>query len=165
MYQALQIVTLLLVATAWALAFAHAAELPGKMRLDRDAYLRVQPIYYPGFTIAASSEPLAIIALAALIAFTPADAPAFPLILMAFAAAVANHAVYWLVTHKVNNFWLQSQRLSGAGERFFSTAASKVDRESDWTRLRDRWEYSHVARAVLMSLALVGLAVSLTLPD
>jgi hypothetical protein len=30
---------------------AHALELPGKLRLDRDAYLAVQTIHYPGFTI------------------------------------------------------------------------------------------------------------------
>lgn len=29
-------------------ALAHAMEYPGKMRLSRDAYLTVQPIYYPG---------------------------------------------------------------------------------------------------------------------
>ena len=34
---------------------AHAMEYPGKMRLSRDAYLTVQPIYYPGFTVAGGS--------------------------------------------------------------------------------------------------------------
>jgi hypothetical protein len=29
---------------------AHALEWPGKLRLSREHYLAVQPIYYPGFT-------------------------------------------------------------------------------------------------------------------
>ena len=36
------------------------------MRLDRDADLAVQTIYYPGFTIGGASEPLAALALVAL---------------------------------------------------------------------------------------------------
>jgi hypothetical protein len=52
MFQILQILTTVLVAVAMVPALAHALEYPGKMRLSRDAYLTVQPIYYPGFTIA-----------------------------------------------------------------------------------------------------------------
>ena len=42
-----------------ALALAHALEYPGKRRLDRDTYFKVQAIYYPGFTIGGAGEPLA----------------------------------------------------------------------------------------------------------
>ena len=45
------LICLLLVAIAMALTLAHALELPGKMLLDRDTYLAIQKIYYPGFTI------------------------------------------------------------------------------------------------------------------
>jgi len=45
------VVTVFLVAVAMALALSHALELPGKMRLDKQTYLAMQPIYYPGFTI------------------------------------------------------------------------------------------------------------------
>lgn len=44
-----------LVAVAAALPLiklTHALELPGKMRLDKDAYLATQPIYHSGFTSA-----------------------------------------------------------------------------------------------------------------
>ncbi|MBB4274373.1 hypothetical protein [Rhizobium mongolense] len=54
MFQALEILTVLIVAVAMALALAHALELPGKMRLSKEQYLAVQPIYYPGFTSAVS---------------------------------------------------------------------------------------------------------------
>jgi hypothetical protein len=50
--------------------FAHALELPGKMRLSKEAYLQVQTIYYPGFTIGGIAEIGGIIALLILLAFT-----------------------------------------------------------------------------------------------
>ncbi len=53
MFITLQVATLVLVAIAMALALAHALELPGKLRLSKEEYLTVQPIYYPGFTIGA----------------------------------------------------------------------------------------------------------------
>ena len=45
MLQTFQILATVLVAFAMAPAIAHALEFPGKMRLSRDAYLTVQPIY------------------------------------------------------------------------------------------------------------------------
>ncbi|TJW75370.1 MAG: DUF1772 domain-containing protein, partial [Mesorhizobium sp.] len=51
MYVSLQVVTIILVAGAMAMALAHALELPGKLRLGRQEYFVVQRIYYPGFTI------------------------------------------------------------------------------------------------------------------
>ena len=56
MFQLLHILTVILVAIAMALSLAHVLELPGKLRLDRDTYLKVQTIYYPGFTLAASAN-------------------------------------------------------------------------------------------------------------
>ncbi len=51
MFLTLQVVTVILVSVAMSLALAHALEPPGKMRLDRETYCAMQPIYYPGFTI------------------------------------------------------------------------------------------------------------------
>ncbi len=62
MFVLLEIISILLVAVAMGLALAHALEFPGKLRLDEQTYLAVQTIYYPGFTIAGISEPLAVIA-------------------------------------------------------------------------------------------------------
>jgi hypothetical protein len=52
----------MLVAVAMALPLSHALELPGKMRLSKDQYLGMQPIYYPGFTIGGIAEPLGLLA-------------------------------------------------------------------------------------------------------
>ena len=163
MVEVLQIVTVLLVAVAMALALAHALELPGKLRLTKDAYLATQTIYYPGFTVGGICEGVSLIATLATALLMPWGSAAFWLALGAFAAMGAMHAVYWIVTHPVNNFWLKDVELKGAGARFF--AADPLQRggdapAQDWTALRDRWEYSHVARAALALIALALLATA-----
>jgi hypothetical protein len=146
---------------------AHALELPGKLRLTRDTYFAVQPIYYPGFTIAGITEPVAIISTIILLVLTPRGGADFWLTLVTLVALIGMHAVYWLFTHPVNNFWLQDEKLSGLGSGFFSLGSpSKRGRENDtgpvdWTDLRDRWEYSHVARAGLAFLSFVTLVVAI----
>jgi hypothetical protein len=76
--------------------------------------------------------------------------------------------VYWLFTHRVNNFWLQLENLSGLGSGFFSLGlASKRGRQSEsrlenWTDLRDSWEYSQVARAGLPALSFIALVFALS---
>lgn len=101
------------------------------------------------------AEPLGIVALIAL-SLTTTDRVTFWLMLMALAALIASHAVYWLMTHAVNNFWLTETQLSGAGKTLFGTAADDV-RKDDWQALRDRWEWSHIVRAVLSMLSFILL--------
>ena len=161
MLATLQVVTLLLVAVTMALALAHALEFPGKLRLDKETYLKVQAIYYPGFTVGGSAEFLALIALAALAIFTPTGTPAFWLTVGSLLAIAAVQAIYWLVTHPVNSVWLKDTKLGGAGSTFFDAGGKQGGEAVDWTALRDRWEYSHVARAVFgaLGLALLSAAV------
>jgi hypothetical protein len=167
MLEALQVLTVLLVSVAMALALAHALELPGKMRLPRESYLIVQAIYYPGFTIGGVGELAALVASPVLVIMTPYGTPAFWLVLSGFIALIGMHAVYWVVTHPVNKFWLKETKLEGAGAKFFSAdPMRRGDNEKSppgWTALRDRWEYSHVARAALalLSLTLIVTAVAI----
>jgi hypothetical protein len=161
MFLILQIVSVLLVALAAALPLAHALELPGKMRLEKSDYLVTQPIYYPGFTIAAGiGEGGGMLATLALLLMTPARGAQFALTLAALIALVAMHVAYWLFTHPVNKFWLQGEPLKGVGAGFFAfdplgrCAPGRSDGD-DWQRLRNRWEYSHVLRAALAAVSLV----------
>src|SRR5437016_11554309 len=85
-FQALQVLALVLVAVAMALALAHALELPGKLRVPKDTYLAIQPIYYPGFTIGGMSEPLGLFMLLLLMTQTPITTLSFWLTLGAFLA-------------------------------------------------------------------------------
>jgi hypothetical protein len=52
-------------------------ELPGKVRLPKEAYVTVQQIYYPGFTIAGVGEFAAFIAVALLLWSTSRGTVAF----------------------------------------------------------------------------------------
>ena len=168
MFAVLQILTLILVVLAMVPAVAHALELPGKLRLAKDAYFTVQPIYYPGFTIAGIGEPVAIISTIILLVLTPRGTAAFWLTLVALLGLITMHAVYWLGTHPVNDFWLQGEKLSGLGSGFFAWgSASRRRRQSeprpvDWTDLRNRWEYSHVARAGLAALSFIALLIAIS---
>jgi hypothetical protein len=161
MFQALQSVTIVLAAVGMALALAHALEFPGKRRLDRGTYLKVQTIYYPGFTVGGVFEPIALIAAFALLLFTPLGTLPFWLTAAALAALLLAHAIYWAITHPVNRVWLKDEKLDGAGGTFFAAGSRRV--EGDWTALRDRWEWSHVARAGLAMLGFVALVVAAVL--
>jgi hypothetical protein len=73
MFLIIQVLTVFLVSLAMSLAVAHALELPGKMRLDRETYIAVQSIYYPGFTIGGLfGEGVGMIATLVLLLSTPA---------------------------------------------------------------------------------------------
>jgi Anthrone oxygenase len=166
MHQALQILATLLVAVGMALSLAHALELPGKLRLPKETYIAVQSIYYPGFTIGGMfGEFGAMLATLVLLIFTPSSSTAFWLTLAAFVALLIMHGLYWLVTHPVNKFWLKDQQMQGAGAAFFRVGgrgSSRTD-DADWSTLRDRWEYSHVARAVCATFSLIALVTAAAL--
>src|SRR5918996_1717072 len=107
MLRFLQVMTVMLVAVAMALALAHALELPGKMRLNKETYIAVQPIYYPGFTVGGGiGEGGGLIALLVLLAFTPYASAPFWWTLGAFVLLLICHLTYWVVTHSVNKFWV-----------------------------------------------------------
>ena len=168
MFLIVQVVTVFLVAVAMSLSLAHALELPGKMRLDRDTYVAVQAIYYPGFTYGGLGEGLGMVATLVLLFITPRGSAAWWWTLTAFGLLLAMHAVYWLVTHPVNKFWLKDVHLEGAGGEFFKLdpmrkgQAPEVGAEG-WKKLRNRWEYSHLLRAVLASVALIAMIVATAL--
>ena len=150
------------IALAMAPAVAHALEFPGKKRLTREAYFTVQPIYYPGFTIAGIAEVVAIFATFALLWETPRNTAAFWLLATSLAALLGMQAVFWGITQPVNKYWLQTMKLTGAGARFFGTDAQRQRRVAndpvEWTLLRDRWEYSHITRAALATASLILVA-------
>jgi len=165
MFQTVEIVSIVLVALAMAPALAHLLEFPGKRRLTKDAYLKVQPIYYPGFTIAGGiGEVGGLISVLAILVLTPQSATAYWLRLVALAAMVGRQIVFWLFTQPVNKFWLQSTTLGGFGEAFFKVGSAthrvRPDDPDGWKRMRDRWEYSHIVRAALATLSFLLLVVA-----
>ncbi len=167
MFDLLQVLTVLIVFLAATPAMAHALELPGKMRLNKDAYFAIQRIYYPGFTFAGIAEPAGVISTLSLLFLMPVRNVDFWLTFVALAGLIGMQAVYWVVTHPVNRFWVEGQQLSRAGRGFFSFAAApRAGSEGDtypveWTKLRDRWEYSHVVRAGLSTMSLIALVMAI----
>ena len=122
MYVALQVLTVMLAAVTMALSLAHALEFPGKLRLKKEQYLTVQPIYYPGFTIRGIAEPAVILATLALLFMTPAGTAAFWLVGGALAALVTVQVIFWSKTQPVNSFWLEETELGRSATRFFQQA-------------------------------------------
>ena len=167
MFSGLQILTVMFVAMAMALALAHALELPGKMRLDKETYYAMQPIYYPGFTIGGISEPVSLILTIILLFLTPSGSMDLWLTFVALLGLIGMQAVYWLFTHPVNKFWVEGESLDRFSSGFFSFGAnrSRLGNKAhppDWTELRDRWEYSHVARAGFAFLSLIALVIAIS---
>jgi hypothetical protein len=163
LYAVLQVLTVMLTAFTAVFVLAHAFELPGKKRLNRDEYFVVQRIYYPGFTIGGFAEIGSLVAALILLLITPPGSLGFWLTLLALVGLAVMHAIYWLVTHPVNKHWLRGETLGSAGSRFFATGQRSQGEANpaDWTALRDRWEHSHLTRAVLASISLLALVVSL----
>ena len=159
MIVALHVITVLLVALAAALSVAHALELPGKMRLERDQYLAVQRIYYPGLTIG-GAEPGGTIAVAALLLLAPLK---FWLVVAALLGMIGVMAIFWLVTQPVNKVWTKDMTMGALGSGFFETGTGSADKAVDWTELRDRWEWSHVARAALATASFICLLAALAI--
>jgi hypothetical protein len=161
MYVALEVLTVMLAAVTMSLALAHALELPGKLRLGREQYLVVQTIYYPGFTLGGIAEGVVILAAIALLVLTPVGSVQFWLISGALAAFVVVQAIFWLMTQPVNKYWLIKTDLSRVATRFFEAGSAAA--AADWIVMRDRWERSHVLRAIAASFGLLLLAVAVTI--
>ncbi len=137
---------LALVLTALALVpgAAHVLELPNKLKLPREDYLLVQTLYrgwaYLGILMAAA---LACTLWFAMLAEGPAEPPA----VIAFVAVLATQLVFWVFTFPVNRYtrnWRDAPR-------------------EDWRKLRDRWEVSQAANALLNFIALVCVSVAILL--
>jgi hypothetical protein len=155
----LSITTLFLVAATMGLSLAHALEFPGKLRLDEESYRAVQAIYYPGFTIGGLIGELGgMIALAVLLAGTPASSERFWLTAAALGFLIIGHATYWAVTHPVNAAWLKDTNLTGMSKIFFELLSAP---DADWKHMRNVWEYSHVVRAGLHALGFLSMTLAL----
>jgi hypothetical protein len=111
--------------------------------------LLCKPSTNPGFTFGGLGEGLGTLATLILLLTTPRNRAAFWWTFTGLIALAAMQAVYWLITHPINKFWLKDTQLKGAAGEFFSLDPMKKGAASEgssegWKRLRDRWEYSHV---------------------
>jgi hypothetical protein len=135
-----EFLAIILTALALVPAAAHVMELPNKLPMSRDAYLIVQRVYR-GWSLSAFVVIGALIA--TLVLMFLVDDAAFVPALVAFLAIVGTQAVFWKFTYPVNKITHNWTRVP-----------------EDWTALRDRWELSHAASAVLNFIAVVSATVA-----
>jgi hypothetical protein len=135
-----EFLAVILTALALVPAAAHVMELPNKLPMTREAYLIVQRVYR-GWNMSAFVVIGALIA--TLVLMILVDGAAFVPALVGFLAIVATQIVFWTFTYPVNKITRNWTRVP-----------------DDWTALRDRWELSHAASAVLNFIAVVCVTVA-----
>ena len=132
--------TVLLLALAMGLAWAHLLEMPQKMQLEPWLYLVLAPTLYPYFAyVGGPAEVAAVLCCIVLCVLVRKRRPA--LVLASIAAICAAAAL---------GVWLA--RVSPMNAEMSRWVPSAIP--SDWTRVRDQWEHGHALRALLWSLAL-----------
>jgi hypothetical protein len=137
------IASLLLATLAMMPAAAHVLALPNRIRLSGTEYLTVQRLYR-GWAFTRVVVIAALFATLALLFLVRELPTAFALAWVAFLCIAGTQLVFWTFTQPVNRVTGNWSFLPG-----------------DWPELRRRWEYSHVACAVLNLAALVALVVCL----
>jgi hypothetical protein len=140
-------VTIMLTALSMGMAFCHLLELPAKMAYTGALWLTLLQTLYGAFgTIGAFIEVGAVITAAVVAFLVRRRRPAFGWTLLGTLCLVAAHVAWWVWVAPVN-----------------ATMAPLTPETlpADWMALRDQWEYTHAARAVLQIVALGALLFSI----
>ena len=139
--------SLLFAALAVAPAMAHLLELPNKINLSREDYLRVQQMYRGwallGFVVAG-----ALLSTLALTITVRKTQKPFVFALIALLCIAGTQVVFWTYTYPANQATINWTVLP-----------------ENWVVLRRQWEYSHATSAVLNLLALISLILSVLVRD
>lgn len=138
----------MLTALSMGVALCHLLEMPAKIAYDGALWLiLLHTLYPPAFgTIGASFEVGAVVTAVVLAFLVRHRWPAFGWTLLGAVCLVATHTAFWVWVAPVN-----------------ATMAPLTPETlpADWMRLRDQWEYTHAARAVLQIIALGSLVFSI----
>jgi hypothetical protein len=140
--------TVMLVALSMATAMCHLLELPAKIGYDAPLWLTLlHTLYPPTFgTVGAAFEVGAIVTSLVLAWLVRRRGRVFAWTLAGALCMVAAHVAFWVWIAPVN---------ATLG------AVTPDTLPPDWTSLRDRWEYTHAARALLQVLALGAVVWSI----
>jgi hypothetical protein len=139
----LRFASVMLTAVAMAAGFAHLLELPNKIGLSREDYLRVQQIYrgWALLGIVVTGALVCTVMLTLQVRHRPAE---FYLTIAAASCIALSLVVFFLFTFPANQ-----------------QTANWTVLPDNWQELRQRWEYSHAVGAGLYFLALTLLTLSL----
>lgn len=142
-----RLLTIMLVALSMGTALCHLLEMPAKLAFDGALWLTLlQTLYPPAFgTAGAFFEAGAVVTSLVLAFLVRRRRPAFGLTLFGAFCVGAAHAAFWVWVAPVNAIM---------------ASLTPETLPLDWMRLRDQWEYTHAARAVLQVIALGALVHS-----
>jgi hypothetical protein len=142
-----RLLTIMLTALSMGTALCHLLEMPAKITYGGALWLTLlQTLYRPAFgTIGAFFEVGALVT-AVVLAFLVRRRPAFVWTLLGALCLVMAHAAFWIWVAPVNKTM---------------SPLTPETLPADWMRLRDQWEYTHAARAVLQIVALGALVFSI----
>jgi hypothetical protein len=142
--QAWRFTSILSTAVTMSAAVAHLMEIPGKMQYEPSLYVRLHRTLYPTFgKTAGYAEGVALLSTGALAWWTRKRRPRAGLLTMAAAGCLAAaHGVFWTLVQPAN-------------KTMASWPLESIPPE--WRGWRNQWEYSHAARAVLVTGALGAL--------
>jgi hypothetical protein len=143
-----RLLAIMLTALSMSVAMAHLLEMPAKLKIDGVLWLALlQTIYPPAFgTAGGAFEVGAVLSVVVLAFLVRSRRPAFGWTLLAALCLIATHAIFWILVEPVNSTMLP---------------LTPETLPTNWTSLRNQWEYSHAARAVLQIVALGTLVFSI----
>jgi len=135
-------VALLTTALALGGALAHALELPNKIGMSREAYFVVQNIYR-GWNRLGYLLAVQLVGMLAVAILYRRERSVMRPALVAVGCLMTAQIIFWTLTFPAN------------------TATSNwTIAPTNWETLRQQWEYSHLAGAVLQTLAMAALIVA-----
>lgn len=147
MLKTMRFTSLLSTAVILGAGLAHLFALPNKIHLPREDYLTVQQICQ-GWALLGIVLVLALVSTLIVTAMVRQRPRAFALTLIALLCITGSLVVFFAFTYPANQQTLNWTVLP-----------------TDWEGLRDRWEYSHAAGAILYLAALSALTGSLLTTD
>ena len=136
------IIGILCTIVVFAAGLAHALSLPHKIGLSAEDYLRAQQLYAGWAFLGIASVGSLVLAIAFAVVFR-GDATPFRAMIVASVAIALALVVFFAFTFPANRATQNWTMLPGG-----------------WEALRARWEYSHLAGAMLNGIAVVAELVA-----
>lgn len=140
--QIVRFFSLLFVGLALAPGLAHVMQMPHKMDLSGEDYLRVQQLYggWAWFGLVVLG---ALIATFLLTVFVRTRLRQFALACIALGSIIVTQVIFWIFTFPVNQ---QTQNWTLL--------------PANWMSLRERWEYSHATAAAFDLIAFIAIVLA-----
>lgn len=142
-----RLITVMFIGLSMGTALCHLLEMPAKMTYEGSLWLTLLQTLYPAFgTIGAFFEVGAVILTVILAFLVRQRRPAFTWTLLGALCMVTAHGIFWIWIAPVNAVM---------------ASLTPETLPADWMNLRDQWEYTHAARALLEIIALGSVVYSI----